>query len=284
MRKRVFALIAGCALAASLALVGCSGSGSTSADGASTATDAETESTASVNPAENLVGTWEVSDMTENGEPVSADEIQAMKDMGLNITLVLAEDGTAGMDVLGDVMEGGAWEMSNATEGAITFNGVTLPITISNGELSLVDSDTNTVWTFTRTSSSTAMPTSMNSAVPATAPSAASSVDVAGTWNLYEITGDPAVSPMEAQTLNNTGMGVVMTLNEDGSGSMNASGEIMDITWEDTADGLFISLEGSPAPATITGDGMISVDVGNGQVMVFQQTSSAGSNSTGIAA
>lgn len=102
--------------------------------------------------------------------------------------------------------------------------------------------------------------------------------DPTGEWTLYEMTSeDPAnaASPEDVQTMTDYGLSVTMTLNEDGTGSMNAFGEVLDVTWEQGDEGLTISLGGSPATASINENGMLSVDVGDGDFMIFQRTDAA---------
>lgn len=102
--------------------------------------------------------------------------------------------------------------------------------------------------------------------------------DPTGEWTLYEMTSeDPAnaASPEDVQTMTDYGLSVTMTLNEDGTGSMNAFGEVLDVTWEQGDEGLTINLEGSPASASIDENGMLSVDAGGGDYMVFQKADAA---------
>ena len=94
---------------------------------------------------------------------------------------------------------------------------------------------------------------------------------IAGDWTLYEITGDEAsaASPEDVQSLADMGMTVTMTLNEDGTGTMNMFGEQMDLTWETTDSGFSIAIQGDAAPATLTDNGNLSVDAGDGSALVF---------------
>lgn len=94
---------------------------------------------------------------------------------------------------------------------------------------------------------------------------------IAGDWELYEITGDAssAATHEDVQSLADMGMTVNMTLNEDGTGTMDMFGEQMDLTWETTDDGFSISIQGDAAPATLTEDGNLSVDAGDGSALVF---------------
>ncbi len=121
-RVLVFAAIA-CALAMCLALVGCgSGSGSKS------------------DIKKDLVGTWELTEMSDT----TADDIELMKSLGLNVELTFAEGGVFKWGMFGEVVEG-TWEASDASKIAIKADGGTMDATLKDGKLSFTaDGDSMT--------------------------------------------------------------------------------------------------------------------------------------------
>ena len=276
MKKRIFAIAVACVLALSFALVGCGGGNSGSAGGDSGATTQQ----AQTNPADNFVGTWEVSGMVSDGQPYSADDLQAMKDMGMNIILTLNEDGSATIDMFGEILNG-SWDCASETDGTLTFEGDSVSITVSDGTLTFIVDDNNSM-SFTRTNAATtgnAAATSAGAGAAGAAAGLATSSSsngtdwAVGTWTLYEITDtdepDEAVSPEEVQQLDAMGMTVTMTLNEDGTGSMDMFGEPYNVTWEDAGGGTYtIYLEGSPATAMLA-DAYLCVVIDDTSSMIF---------------
>ena len=114
MKKKIVAVMIACAMAMSFALVGCGGGAS----------------------APSPVGQWEISGMTSDGETYSAEDLQAMKDYGMNVTLSINEDGTASMNVFGEEMTGGTWD-----ETSLTFNGQSINMTLDGDTLTLTQGD-----------------------------------------------------------------------------------------------------------------------------------------------
>lgn len=132
MKKRFLGIAAALALVC-IALVGCNGGGAASQDYTA-----------------NFAGEWELVSM-ESADPITEDDIQTMKDLGLTVTLVLSEDGTADLNMFGESMGSATWEAKSATECSFTSEGAeaTLTLDSSTGRLRFSQGDEALV--FTRT-------------------------------------------------------------------------------------------------------------------------------------
>ena len=122
MRKALVAALA-CAFALCLVLAGCSGGGS----GSSSAADAKAA----------WVGTWDLVEMDDNGEVTSADDINKLKELGLDVYLALDEDGTAVLVLFGESVDG-TWEAESASAAVITLKEQPVDLTLEDGALKMV--------------------------------------------------------------------------------------------------------------------------------------------------
>ena len=115
MRKRIFGLLtcALCAFALCLGLVGCGGSKGASKD--------------------QFVGYWECVTGTVEGETLKEEDLDYFRELGFNIVLHLAEDGTGECDILGDITET-TWD---AEKGTMKFEGDTVNIKVEESNLKL---------------------------------------------------------------------------------------------------------------------------------------------------
>ena len=68
----------------------------------------------------NFTGDWKLSGMTENGEPMSEDDIALMEAFGMAVTLTLNEDGTGSLVMFDEAMDV-SWEPKSATELDVTI-------------------------------------------------------------------------------------------------------------------------------------------------------------------
>ncbi|MBO4352438.1 MAG: hypothetical protein J5818_02965 [Eggerthellaceae bacterium] len=121
-RRSLIAVVLCCTLALALGLVGCGG-------GAEKA-DPVAESKAA------FTGTWDLSGMVENGEPVAQEDLDIVKSLGLEIYLELDEDGSAMLELAGSSL-GGEWTPKTATEADISFDDETITMTIDGDTLSM---------------------------------------------------------------------------------------------------------------------------------------------------
>ena len=126
MKKGIIALAA-CVFALCFALVGCGGSGS----------DAKAA----------WVGSWDLIEMEENGEVTSADDLQMLKDLGLEVYFEVNEDGTCKLMLLGEGMEG-TWEAKSATEATFTLEQQTIKATIADSKMVMEQDGSNSKLTF----------------------------------------------------------------------------------------------------------------------------------------
>lgn len=85
-----------------------------------------------------FVGTWELSSMTMDGELTEGEDLDLLKSFGLNIYVVLNEDGTGEMDLYGDVTEG-TWEATAENKATLTFEDTTDEVTLADGVMTMED-------------------------------------------------------------------------------------------------------------------------------------------------
>lgn len=97
-KKSVLAFLT-CVLALAFALTGCSGGGK--------------------DPKANFVGSWELSGGTLDGEELTDEYMDMLKEWGLNCILILDEDGTGVLDMFLEVADL-KWEAKDATTVTIT--------------------------------------------------------------------------------------------------------------------------------------------------------------------
>ncbi|WP_058985696.1 lipocalin family protein [Hugonella massiliensis] len=86
------------------------------------------------------IGQWKLTEMTENGEPVSADDMAMLDSLGMTIDLTVNEDGTFNLTFFGESQKGD-WEAKSATEATFTVEGDSVPATLKDGKLTLSESD-----------------------------------------------------------------------------------------------------------------------------------------------
>lgn len=133
-----------CALALCLALASCGGGGSSNA-ATSNATSTETSSNAS-----EYTGYWQIESLDVDGEQLTSDDIQTLRDLGgsgSDFILYLAEDGTGTFDSFGEV-DDLTWDADKATVTTSSDN-VTMGIAIQDGKLVLTEDSTSSA-TFTK--------------------------------------------------------------------------------------------------------------------------------------
>lgn len=143
MKKGIIALLA-CVFALSLALVGCSGGGGGDVKSA-------------------WIGTWDLVEMEESGHPVTADDIQMLKDLGLTVSFDANEDGSAKLSFLGEVVEG-KWEAKSATEGTFTVEDQAIDMKITDGKLAFEQNGSKLVFQKGEAASGSAASASASSA------------------------------------------------------------------------------------------------------------------------
>ncbi len=120
MKKRLAALLtcALCAVTMCLALVGCGGSASAGKD---------------------MVGYWELTGGTANGEKLTAEDVEFMSSLDVKFIIYLGEDGSAIIDTFGTV-EDMTWDVNKAT---MVYSGETVSLKLSDETLTLTDGGSN---------------------------------------------------------------------------------------------------------------------------------------------
>ena len=89
-----------------------------------------------------FVGTWNVVEVEEGGEVIGAELIELA---GLTAFLVLSEDGTMSMDLMGEVGEG-TWKAKNDSTVSITVDGEKIDATLADGRLTLAADETKIIF------------------------------------------------------------------------------------------------------------------------------------------
>ena len=69
-----------------------------------------------------FLGTWELCEMTEEGDVTNEDDLEMLKAFGLTVHLELSDDDTASMELFGEKMEG-TWEATGKGEAKLSLDG-----------------------------------------------------------------------------------------------------------------------------------------------------------------
>ena len=116
MKKGIIALLA-CVFALSLALVGCGGGSGADAKAA-------------------WVGTWDLTEMEENGQVTGSEDLEMLKSLGLDVYLELNQDGTGALVLFGESMNG-KWDAKSSTEATFTIENQTVDMKIADSKLNM---------------------------------------------------------------------------------------------------------------------------------------------------
>lgn len=117
-KAKIFA-VAACVVALCVALTGCAGSGTAGSDNAA-----------------NFQGTWVLSGGNADGQEMTAESIEAMEQMGLNVYIQLNEGGAAVFGLSSESVDG-TWEARDATTVALAFPDSTVDAVLEGDELVL---------------------------------------------------------------------------------------------------------------------------------------------------
>lgn len=93
---------------------------------------------------ESFAGVWELDGMIQDGEEASNKDIESLKTLGMSVYIVLDNDGSASMNMLGTKLEGGTWKATDASTASLTFatddEQTSRDLTLDDsGRLSLID-------------------------------------------------------------------------------------------------------------------------------------------------
>ena len=91
----------------------------------------------------DFVGNWELTEIQDGSgtATTSSDDVAKLKDMGLTVTLTLAEDGKATLSMFGEEQTG-TWKVDKAKEATIEIEGLgSQKITVEKDSLTMANSD-----------------------------------------------------------------------------------------------------------------------------------------------
>ena len=122
MNKKIVSVLLACAavFALCIAMVGCGGDNK-----------------------KDFVGNWELTEIQDGSgnATTSSDDVAKLKDMGLTVTLTLAEDGKASLSMFGEEQTG-TWKVDKAKEATIEIEGLgSQKITVEKDSLTMANSD-----------------------------------------------------------------------------------------------------------------------------------------------
>ena len=87
-------------------------------------------------------GSWELVSMVQEGEETSEEDMQAMKEFGYCVYLDLNEDGTAALDMFGEIVTG-TWEAKEQDSATLSMGGDPAKIRLADGLLVMSQSDSS---------------------------------------------------------------------------------------------------------------------------------------------
>lgn len=230
----------------------------------------------------NDAGYYEIFSMDDGEDVMSASDFA---DLDWTVFLQLNEDGTGVLD-----MDDGDRDEFTWQDGSITYEGQNTPYTLAGSMLTLdlTDSDGTFVMIFKKGTAPAAEETASTGglagrfaqnkgdAAPAEdapieddAPAAAND-DVVGTYRLAAMTGadeDDNVTAEDLEMMESLGMIVRLYMNEDGTGSLDMYGEVMELEWDASS----ITVDGEPAGYTY-GGGILTISE-DGESLVFEKIS-----------
>lgn len=122
---------------ASAASTSTSSAAASGAADASAAASGTADASASAAAAPSFAGTWQLVSMYSNGQETPEDTIELMREMGLDVTLALNEDGSASLDLFGEEITG-TWNASGENLN-IELLGEKMPIVYEDGLIVLTD-------------------------------------------------------------------------------------------------------------------------------------------------
>lgn len=155
MKKGIVVALFACVFALSLALVGCGGSGGGDVKSA-------------------WIGTWDLTEMEQDGEITSSDDIEMLKGLGLTVELELKDDGTGALVLFGEAMDG-TWEAKSATDATFKYEGQDVAMKIADGKLTMEQDTSKLTFAKGTASSSSAASASASASASAASESAAAS-------------------------------------------------------------------------------------------------------------
>ncbi len=89
-----------------------------------------------------MVGYWEATEVTADGETLTEDDIKTLKEMDLLCILYLSEDGKATLDLFGEIEET-TWDIENAT---LTVDTINATLELKDDTLTFSDENNKVVF------------------------------------------------------------------------------------------------------------------------------------------
>ena len=93
---------------------------------------------ASAASSSDAVGTWTIDSMEYGGETYTSEELAYLRELDMEVNLVINGDGTVDFEIFG-VPESGTWADKGGGTITLTFAGDSTDVTISGDELTMVD-------------------------------------------------------------------------------------------------------------------------------------------------
>lgn len=93
----------------------------------------------------NFAGDWRIVGMEDDGKVTSEDDIEAMRDLGLDVGLTVNEDGTFTLAYFGSELNG-EWSAKSATEAEFTIDGEKVTVTIADEKISMEQDGTKLIF------------------------------------------------------------------------------------------------------------------------------------------
>lgn len=178
---------------------------------------------------DGIAGVYKMDESYFDDSEASAEEIEMMKSVGSMMRLVINEDGTGAMEILGEKTE------LEWNEDEIIMDGEGAPYTFEDGVLTLGEGEE--VMAFRKM---TAEELENDESGPLT-PGDYDPDTHAGYYKLSTMEQDGEVT--DASVLAMLGMDVYLVLNEDNTGRISLFGVPMELTWDDDV----ITMEGEDA-------------------------------------
>jgi len=203
-----------------------------------------------------MVGHWITVSANVEGMVLTQEQLEGF---GMSMWIDLKADGTADMFMEGEEMGGINWGVADGML-ILTLGGDAMLIDI-------LEDDTLSMEGIIFALDNAADPVE----TPVDAPVAPAEGGTAGVWNAFRAEADGMM--MDKAALESYGLLIKLTLNEDGTGSLEMEGEAGEISWSESDGAVEIAVDGDSMTMTINADGTLAGDFG-GVIIVFAKEGS----------
>ncbi len=121
-------------------------SSAASSSKSASAASSSASAAASAASSSDAVGTWTIDSMEYGGETYTSEELAYLRELDMEVNLVINGDGTVDFEIFG-VPESGTWADKGGGTIALTFAGDSTDVIISGDELTMVDGSDKLVFT-----------------------------------------------------------------------------------------------------------------------------------------